>query len=97
MPAFVLIGYDKPGALPLRMQHRPEHLEHLTALERAGQMHHAGPILDDKRSPCGSVVVFSADSLDAAKAIVAADPFVVNGVFERHTVYETMRTFPTQP
>jgi uncharacterized protein YciI len=32
----------------------------------------------------------------AAEAIVAADPFVINGVFERVTVYETKRAFPSQ-
>lgn len=95
MLSFVLIGYDKPGALPVRMAHRPLHLESLAALERAGQLHHAGPLLDDKGSPCGSVVVFSAETMAAAQAIAAADPFVVNGVFERYTVYETKRTFPS--
>lgn len=92
---FVLIGYDKPGVLPVRLAHRPVHLEHLAALERAGRMHHAGAILDESGTPCGSVVVFAAESLAAAKAIVAADPFVVHGVFERYTVYETKRAFPS--
>lgn len=91
---FVMIGYDKPGALPLRLQHRPAHLEVLSALDREGRMHHAGAILDTTGTPCGSVVVFSAESLEAAQAVVAADPFVINGVFERHTVYETKRAFP---
>lgn len=95
MRSFVLIAYDKPGALPQRLAHRPIHLESLAALERAGQLHHAGPLLDDKGDPCGSVVVFSAEDMTAAQAIVAADPFVVNCVFERYTVYETKRTFPS--
>lgn len=94
MKFFVLIGYDKPGALPVRLQHRPEHLESLAVLDRQGRMHHAGAILDEAGSPCGSVVVFSAESIEAARAIVASDPFVVHGVFERHTVYETKRAFP---
>ena len=97
MPAFVLIGYDKPGALPERMRLRPIHLESLAALERQGVLHHAGPMLDTEKKPCGSVIVFSAESLEAANALMAKDPFVVNGVFERVTVYETMRVFPSAP
>ncbi len=96
MLPFVLIAYDKPGALPLRMQHRPVHLDHLAVLERAGRLHHAGPLLDDKGVPFGSVVVFSAESLAAAQAVAEADPFVVHGVFERFSVHQTMRVFPSQ-
>lgn len=96
MSPFVLIAYDKPGALQTRMALRPIHLEHLEVLDRAGQLHHAGPLLDDKGAPFGSVVVFSAENLAAAQAIAAADPFVVNGVFERYTVHPTLRAFPKQ-
>lgn len=97
MLSFVLIGYDKPGALPKRMAHRASHLESLSAMERAGRLHHAGPILNDKGEPCGSVVVFSAESMEAARAAVAADPYVVNEVFERTELHETKRVFPSQP
>lgn len=93
---FVMIGYDKPGALPTRLEHRPAHIECLAALERDGRMHHAGAFLDESGSPCGSLVVFSAENMEAAQAIVAADPFVIHGVFERYTVYETRRAFPSQ-
>lgn len=96
MLSFVLIGYDKPGALPKRMEHRPAHLDSLAALERAGRLHHAGPLLDDSGSPCGSVIVFSAPTLDDANAMMATDPYVANGVFERCTVYETKRVFPSK-
>lgn len=91
-----MIGYDRPGALPTRQAHRPAHLECLAALEREGRMHHAGAFLDADGNPCGSVVVFSAENMEAAQAIVASDPFVIHGVFERHTVYETRRAFPSQ-
>lgn len=95
MRAFVLIGYDAPGVLELRVQHRPAHLDGLSALERAGRLHHAGALLDDAGSPCGSVVVFGAQDLEQARALMAADPYVVHGVFARHTVYETKRVFPS--
>jgi len=97
MLSFVLIGYDKPGALPTRMAYRGQHLEMLTAMEFAGRLHHAGPILSDKGEPCGSVVVFSAESMEAARAVVAADPYVINDVFERTELHETKRVFPSQP
>jgi uncharacterized protein YciI len=45
--------------------------------------------------PRGSVIVFEADDLDAARAFAAGDPYVRQGVFESHEVFETLQVFPT--
>lgn len=41
----------------------------------------AGAVLGGEDKPDGSVMVLEAESLEAARAIFAADPFVQQGVF----------------
>jgi len=94
MPLFAFIGHDGPGASALRKQHRSEHLEGLEGLAAAGRIRHAGPLLDEGGGPIGSVIVFEAESLEAARTLAANDPYVTEGIFERHTVNETKAVFP---
>ena len=94
MPWFVLIGRDGPHGLELRKLHRPAHLAGLEPLANAGRIRHAGPILGDDGAPVGSVVVFEAESLAAAQAIAARDPYVTQGIFARYEVRETTVVFP---
>jgi uncharacterized protein YciI len=93
MPLFALIGRDAPGAPELRKRHRPAHLEHLRPLARAGRVRFAGPLLDGG-VPVGSLVVFEAESLAAARALAARDPYVVHGVFASHELRETRDVLP---
>jgi uncharacterized protein YciI len=39
-------------------------------------------------------VIFEAESLDAAHAVAARDPYVVEGIFESHEVHETRVVLP---
>lgn len=94
MPLFVFIGHDGPRAAELRPQQRPAHLAGLEGLEAEGRIVHAGPMLDEAGRPVGSVILFEAPSLDDARATAAADPYVREGVFERHEVRETRVVFP---
>ena len=94
MPLYALIGRDGPRGAELRKLHRPAHLEGLEPLEKEGRIRHAGPLLDEAGSPCGSLVVFEADDLDSARAIAARDPYVVEGIFASHEVLETKVVFP---
>jgi len=93
MPLFALIGRDGPRSSELRRQHRPAHLERLRPLARAGRVRFAGPLLD-AGAPVGSVVIFEAPDLAAARALAAADPYVVHGVFASHEVRETRDVLP---
>ena len=93
MPLFVLIGRDGPGAPELRRRHRPAHLERLRPLARAGGVRFAGPLLE-AGAPVGSVIVFEAADLAAARALAAGDPYVVHGVFASHEVHETRDVLP---
>jgi uncharacterized protein YciI len=90
MPLFVMIGHDAPESKTKRPVHRPAHLEHLAPLSAAGRVPLAGPFTDGS----GSLIVLEADSLQEAWAIVARDPYVVNGVFNRVDVRPFLRVFP---
>jgi uncharacterized protein YciI len=97
VPLFVLYGLDAAPSLPLRMTHRPAHLAGLQALDREGRLRFAGPMLDDAGNPCGSVVIFEARDLAAARALVSADPYLVHGVFASHELRELRQVFPAPP
>jgi len=94
MPLFVLIGRDGPDGLALRGRHRDAHLANLQPLVDAGRVRFAGPIRTADGNPCGSVVVFEAADLAAARAIAETDPYAVEGVFASLEVRETLQVFP---
>lgn len=94
MPHFVLTGVDRPGALETRMRVREEHLKGLQALYDAGRLVVAGPIRDASERPKGSVVIFEAESIEAARMLMAKDPYVREGVFESWTVDPYLVVFP---
>ena len=79
---FAFICTDKPNHLQLRLDTRPEHVVHLTALNDAGTLKFAGPFLDADGKPNGSLVVVEAPDADAAAALAAADPYAKAGLFE---------------
>ena len=95
MGLFVLIGRDGSRGAELRRAHREAHLRNLEPLAKAGRVVYAGPLLDAANEPCGSVVVFDAESLDAARRFAASDPYVTQGVFEHWEVLATRQVFPT--
>ncbi|HKE12121.1 MAG TPA: YciI family protein [Myxococcota bacterium] len=94
MPLFAWIGYDGPRGAELRKLHREAHLANLAPLDAAGRVVHAGPLLGEDGSPLGSLILFEAADLPAARAFAAQDPYVVGGVFERYEVHPTRVTFP---
>jgi len=87
---FVMIGRDGPGAKEKRLRHRAAHLEGLQKLADAGRVTLAGPFTD--RS--GSLIVFEAESLDAAKAVAEKDPYVTEGIFESYELKPFKQVFP---
>lgn len=87
---FVIIGYDAPDAKKKRPQHRPAHLRHLEPLAAAGKVLLAGPFTDGS----GSLIVVDAASRAAVWELVARDPYVTNGVFNRVEVKPFLQVFP---
>lgn len=76
---FAFIAADKPGHLQVRLDNRSDHLAFLQGLGKA--LKFAGPFLDADGKPNGSMGVIEADDLDAARAILAGDPYAKAGLF----------------
>jgi len=87
---FVIIGHDSPDARERRPAVRPAHLAHLDPVAKAGRIRLAGPLLD--RS--GSLIVLEAASLAEAWALVARDPYVTEGIFNRVDVKPFEQVLP---
>lgn len=97
---YVVIGEDHPGSLDQRLAARPAHVERLQALQAGGRLILAGPCpAIDAADPgpagfSGSVIVAEFDSLAAAEAWAAADPYVAAGVYARVTVKPFRKVLP---
>ena len=80
-----LICLDTPGALQVRLDNRPAHVEHLTS---SGVVELAGPFLDPQGQMTGSLIVLEVPDLAAAEAWAAADPYAVAGLFDSVSIRE---------
>lgn len=59
----------------------PGHLEYMIGLEKQGTLFASGPLTAAPGQPLGDgLTVLRAANADEARAIAAADPFVVNGL-----------------
>ncbi|WP_413874699.1 YciI family protein [Albidovulum sp.] len=81
---YAVICRDKPAHLQTRLDTRAAHLAYI---EATGIVKMAGPFLEGGQM-CGSLVVLDADSLAAAEAWAAGDPYKAAGLFESVTVTE---------
>ncbi len=81
---YAMIAKDAPGALEKRLATRPVHLDHLNSLGK--KLVFAGALLDHNEQPEGSLVILEAESLDEARKLAEADPFIAAGVFESFEV-----------
>ena len=87
---FVIIGRDGPEGALRRKSFRAEHLAYLEPLSRAGKVVVAGPFTDGS----GSLIVFEAESLEAAVEQARNDPYVTRGVFASYDVKPFKQVFP---
>ncbi len=78
---FAFLCKDKPGALQVRLDTRPEHLDYLNALNAEGRLAFAGPFVGDDGKPTGSLVVVAAETIEEAREIAANDPYAKAGLF----------------
>jgi uncharacterized protein len=81
---YAIICRDKPGHLQVRLDTRAAHLAYI---EETGIVRMAGPFLEGGQM-CGSLVIVEAESLEAAEAWAAGDPYKAAGLFESVTVME---------
>ena len=75
---FALMAHDKEGALDVRIENRPAHLEFLNG---TGVEKQAGPFIDGDGNPCGSLIVLDVEDMDAAQAWAENDPYAKAGLF----------------
>ena len=61
---------------------RPIHRSYLKHLLEAGNLFASGPYMDDS----GALIVYEADSLEAAESFLKGDPFHAAGVFIRWSI-----------
>ena len=94
MPLYALIGRDGPRGAELRAQHRDAHLENLEPLAAASRIRFAGPLRNESGAPVGSLIVFEAPDLAAARAVAESDPYVTQGIFAIYDLHETTQVFP---
>jgi len=81
---YILIGHDKPEALPIRQAARPAHLVYW---ENFGErLIFGGPMLAAEGHSIGSILVIEAEDEAAAARIFGDDPYVPAGVFETYTI-----------
>jgi uncharacterized protein YciI len=78
---YAFLCQDKTGALQVRMDTRPVHVEWLNKINAEGTLAFAGPFLNADGKPNGSLVVVKAETMEEASAIAAADPYAQAGLF----------------
>lgn len=76
---FVLTALDKDNSLDLRMSVREQHM---AFVKETGVVRLGGPFLDAKGGMVGSLIIFEAADIDAAKAWNAKDPYMKAGLFK---------------
>lgn len=75
---FVLTAIDKDNSLDLRMSVREQHM---AFVKETGVVRLGGPFLDAKGGMAGSLIIFEAADMDAARAWNAKDPYMKAGLF----------------
>jgi len=92
-----LIQYSQDKDLVAKV--RPLHRAYLTSLLHEGKLAVAGPLTDDS----GALIVYEADTPEAAEEILKSDPFHVEGIFLSWKLYPWKVVFsnhwllPVQP
>jgi uncharacterized protein len=77
---FIVSGRDKPDNMQGRLAFRPQHRAYYAALGE--NLILAGPYLDPKGEPIGSMILMRAESQEAAETFARVDPYWTEGVFE---------------
>jgi len=87
---FAVIAFDKENSLELRLATRQAHFDYA---KQTNCIRIGGPFLDAKGDMAGSLIIFEAADIDAAKAWHADDPYVKAGLFAHSEVRPWKPTF----
>ena len=97
---YAIIATDIPDSLEKRLAARPAHLARLHQLQQENRLLLAGPFpAIDSQDPghagfLGSLIVAEFDSLAAAEAWAALDPYVTSGVYAEVRVRPFKKVLP---
>ena len=82
---FLLIAYDgtDAGALDRRMKSRPEHLEKISFVKKAGQFLCGGAILDNSGKMIGSMILYEVSDRQELDTLLLNEPYIYNKVWEK--------------
>lgn len=82
---FLLIAYDGtgPDGYDRRMKSRPEHLEKIAFVKKAGHFLCGGAILDDSGKMIGSMILYEAEDRAALDKLLENEPYIYNRVWEK--------------
>ena len=90
---FAVECFDKAGALQIRLDNRPAHLEFLEA--HMDKVILAGPLLtEDHQTPIGSLLVLDFGDRSALDQFLAQDPYARAGLFERLEIRPFRKALP---
>lgn len=78
-----LVAHDKPGALAVRKENRPAHLEYLESTDLVAQ---AGPLLDADGGMIGSLIILDVPDMATARTWAKNDPYALAGLFQSVTL-----------
>ena len=83
---FMALCRDKVGHTQTRSDNRADHLAWLNSMN--GTIRIAGPFLaDDGETMAGSLLILEADDLQAARTLLAADPYAKVELFQSVDVH----------
>lgn len=82
---YVVHAYDHtgPDALDRRMAARPAHLAYVAQLKEKGQFLLGGALLNSDGNMMGSMLVLDMETEDQLNDYLQADPYIVQGVWDR--------------
>lgn len=82
---FLLIAYDATDAeaFDRRMKSRPEHLEKIAHVKKAGQFLFGGAILDDNEKMIGSMILYETADRKELDKLLLDEPYIYNKVWEK--------------
>jgi uncharacterized protein YciI len=97
---YAIMARDVPNSIARRPTVRPRHMQYLQGLIDQGKVIFAGPhpaIDSPDPGPAGysgSLIIAEFDSLEAARAWSARDPYTVEGVFGEVEIKPVVQVFP---
>jgi uncharacterized protein YciI len=82
---FILIAFDgtDPGALERRMKCRPEHLEKIGYVKKAGKFLCGGAIMNDEGTMIGSMILYEVADRAELDRMLLDEPYIYNKVWEK--------------